>query len=477
MIKMIFSNHNFAYDLTNLYSMFYKNESFEVSDETTEEEKHILAYMEGDIFYLSINIEKKQEYSIAITRGPKKIEKNAIKRFVYDCFSEYTGKQLEWGVLTGIRPTKIAMEALENGKSNDQVHEILRNEYYVSNEKIEIMLEVANKEFNILKKIDEKNSYSLYIGIPFCPTKCLYCSFTSYPIDKWSNRVDDYITALIKELKEIAILCRDKKLVTLYIGGGTPTSINHLQLKRLFEAIEDIFPLENLLEYTVEAGRPDTITREKLEVIKKYGISRLSINPQSMQQKTLDLIGRRHSVGETIAAFKLAREVGFDNINMDLIIGLPEETTVDIEDTLIQLEDLSPENLTVHALALKRASRLAEKINEYNMTVGNEAKEMQSITWNYAKSKDLKPYYLYRQKSMIGNLENIGYAKEGMECIYNILIMEERHTIMAAGAGASTKQVFKDENRIERIENVKSVDDYITRIDEMIDRKKKAFNI
>ena len=271
-----------------------------------------------------------------------------------------------------------------------------------------------------------------------------------------------------------------KHLNSIYIGGGTPTTLEPYQLDRLIRKIKCSFDLSDCLEFTVEAGRPDSITREKLEVLRKWGITRISINPQTMQQRTLDLIGRRHSVEQTVESFKIARELGFDDINMDLIMGLPEESLEDVRDTLEQIMQLKPDNLTVHSLALKRAARLnmfKEDYKDYKMV---NTQEHMDLTASYAKKMDLFPYYLYRQKGMAGNLENVGYAKEGKAGVYNILIMEEKQTIVACGAGASTKRVWTEPNpdgthRIERCENVKDVGQYIERIDEMIERKQKLF--
>ena len=406
--------------------------------------------------------------------------KNQIKRRLYVLLMEQTGKTLPWGTLTGIRPTKILMKFLEEGKTEAEIRVYMQKTYFASDEKIDLSIDIAERELEILKKIDYENGYSLYIGIPFCPTTCLYCSFTSYPLVSWRQKVDSYLDALEKELDYVAVKFGKKHLNSIYIGGGTPTTLEPYQLDRLIRKIRCSFDLSHCLEFTVEAGRPDSITREKLETLKKWDITRISINPQTMKDETLKIIGRRHTVAQTVESFQLARELGFDDINMDLIMGLPEESLEDVRDTLEQVKALKPDNLTVHSLALKRAARLnmfKEDYKDYKMV---NTTEHMNLTAEYAKEMGLEPYYLYRQKSMAGNLENVGYASPGKAGIYNILIMEEKQTIVACGAGASTKRVWNEPNpdgthRIERCENVKDVAQYIERIDEMIERKQKLF--
>ena len=355
-----------------------------------------------------------------------------------------------------------------------------QKEYLVSEEKAKLAWEIAGREAKILEKLDLENGYSLYIGIPFCPTVCSYCSFSSGALSDWQDRVDDYLDALCLELGFLADRSGDKKLDAVYIGGGTPTSLSASQLERLLSFVDERFDRRGLLEYTVEAGRPDTITEEKLQVLKKHGVTRISINPQTMQQKTLDLVGRRHTVQDTVEVFRMARRLGFDNINMDLIAGLPGEGPEEMQDTLRQIEALAPDSLTVHALAIKRAAKMGQE--ERKARMGSEIGAMIREAALGAERMGLKPYYLYRQKNIAGNFENVGYAKVDNAGIYNILIMEEKQTILAAGAGASSKLVLKEEvkapgsrkgkmTKFLRIENVKAIDAYISRIDEMIERK------
>lgn len=401
--------------------------------------------------------------------------KNLLKKNLYQMLCEHTGRTLPWGNLTGIRPTKIPMKMLEEGKSREEIRSYMKDTYYASDEKIELATDIAERELALLSKLDYENGYSLYIGIPFCPTTCLYCSFTSYPLASWAKRVDSYLDALEKEIDYVAVKFAHKHLNSIYIGGGTPTTLEPYQLDRLIRKIKCNFDLSDCLEFTVEAGRPDSITREKLEVLRKHNISRISINPQTMKDETLKFIGRHHTVAQTIESFKMARELGFDNINMDLIMGLPEETLDDVRNTMEQLKELKPDNITVHSLALKRAARLNMFKEDYKNYKMVNTQEHMDLTASYAKEMGLSPYYLYRQKSMAGNLENVGYAASGKAGVYNILIMEEKQTIVACGAGTVTKRVYPD-GRIERCDNVKDVALYIEKNNEMIERKQRLFS-
>lgn len=400
--------------------------------------------------------------------------KDEFKKFLYRCLCKETGKTLPWGNLTGIRPTKIAMGMLENGQSDEEILSYMAGEHYVSKEKADLSLDIAKREKKLLDMLHYENGYSLYIGIPFCPTTCLYCSFTSYPICSWKNKMEQYLEAVFKEIDYVAEAYKDKILDTVYIGGGTPTTLEADELDRLIEKVKSTFNFEDVKEFTVEAGRADSITYEKLMVLKKHNVSRISINPQTMKDETLKVIGRRHTVEQVIEAYHMAREIGFDNINMDIILGLPSELEEDVRYTVDEIKKLKPDSLTVHSLAIKRASRLHSWITENGIATLNNTDKTMEIAAKAAEDMDLKPYYLYRQKNMSGNFENVGYAKEGKEGIYNILIMEEKQTIVALGAGSISKVVLPD-GRIERCDNVKDVGLYIEKIDEMIERKKSLF--
>ena len=473
MISLLLEDMTFEQDIRELLMAFYP------------EEKYI--YTNEDVF-LSLFLSKKSiEYNIKIKSEDNVLEfssplretkfdtKNDLKRNIYINLLKLGNKELPWGTLTGIRPTKIVMEMLENDMSLEDIKKHLKEVYLVSDKRIKLCTDTAKNEFNILKKIDYKNGYSLYIGIPFCPTRCLYCSFTSYSIAQWKKDTDTYVEALCKELLAVSKMYKGKKLQTIYMGGGTPTSLEGYQLSKILNVVKKNFDLSNLLELTVEAGRPDSITREKLEALKEVGVDRISINPQTMQQKTLDLIGRHHTIEDIFESYKLAREVGFENINMDFIIGLNGETLEDVIDSFTKIKSFAPESITIHSLALKRAARLNTE-NKREIMDNDLILSMINTATDTCADLGLEPYYLYRQKNMAGNLENIGFSKPGKECLYNILIMEEKQTIIACGAGTSSKIVFGD-GRIERIENVKDPKLYIERLDEMIMRKESMHGI
>ena len=423
----------------------------------------------------TIGNEKLYARDFHVDFADRKETKNTLKQNLYALLKEGTDRELPWGTLTGIRPTKIPMKLIEEGQTDAEIFRYMKETYFATDEKIQLSIDIAKRERELLSKIDYENGYSLYIGIPFCPSTCLYCSFTSYPLSMWKNRVDEYLDALEKEIVFTATKFYHKKLNSIYIGGGTPTTLNAQQLDRLIRKIKCSFDLQHCVEFTIEAGRPDSITKEKLEVLKKHGIvDRISINPQTMKQETLDLIGRHHTVEQIKESFAIAREVGFDNINMDLIMGLPGENFEDVRNTMEELKKMEPENITIHSLAIKRAARLNMFKDNYKDMQMINTQEHMDLCAEYCKEMGLLPYYLYRQKGMAGNMENVGYAKEGKAGVYNILIMEEKQTIVALGAGASTKKVYPD-GVIERCENVKDVGHYIARIDEMIDRKRKFF--
>ncbi len=407
----------------------------------------------------------------------RKLARNPLKAALYHMLSEYTGKTLPWGSMTGVRPTKVATERLEHGATEDEIRRLYTDTYLTIPQKADICIEVAKKEQQLFRKFDYEKEYCIYIGIPFCPTRCLYCSFTSYPIAIYADKVEAYLQALYKEMEFVAesAAYKDKRLVAVYVGGGTPSALSAEQLEALITKLRQTFDMQYVREFCVECGRPDSITMDKLVTLKKMGVERISINPQTMSDETLKLIGRAHSVQQTKEAYAMARQAGFTNINMDMIVGLPGEEMAEVEHTLEEIEKLAPDSLTVHSLAIKRAANLNIEMERYHSLIKGSTNEMLLAVDDCARRLRLFPYYLYRQKNIPGKLENIGYAAEGKECIYNILIMEEKLDILAMGAGASSKFVFHQENRIERVENVKNVDEYINRIDEMIERKRRMF--
>ena len=481
---------SYEYDVHSLVKAFYPESTVKVLTPETKEETaaSVLAECHGENMEIKIEdagasilfVGKETAESQQVSAGKEyrwqyeETEgrfKDAFKRFLYRVLSEVTGKELPWGNLTGIRPTKLAYAMLEEGLTDEQISEALKQTHYVSQEKIDLSIDIAKRERELLSKVHYEGGYSLYIGIPFCPTTCLYCSFTSYPIAAYRKLVETYVDCVIKELEYVAKAYGDKILDSVYMGGGTPTTLEAEQLDRLLGKVRELFDFSQVKEFTVEAGRADSITREKLEVLKKHGVGRISINPQTMKQETLQIIGRRHTVEQVLEAYKLAKEVGFDNINMDLILGLPGETEADVQNTIDKVVELEPDSLTVHSLAIKRASKLSQWITEHGIETLRNTDETMKIAAAGAKRLGMDPYYLYRQKNMSGNFENVGYAKPGKFGLYNILIMEEKQTIVACGAGTITKRVYPD-GRIERCDNVKDVALYIEKIEEMIERKK-----
>ncbi len=482
MIVVQLNKEDFAYDIHSLVKAFYPSENVFVSAACAEKEMPQPALLRLYVTYQEDAVDLRlldaacaeciSSVSFPVDFTDRRSTKNRLKQNIYNLLSKYTGKTLPWGTLTGIRPTKIPMAMLEAGSQETEIETYMQKEYGTSKEKIGLSIQIAHRERKLLKRLDGQTGYSLYIGIPFCPSTCLYCSFTSYPVSVWKGRLDDYLDALEKEIAYAAQHFAGKHLNSLYIGGGTPTTLPPRQLDRLLHTLSIRFDFSHLLEYTVEAGRPDSISQEKLEVLRRYGITRISINPQTMKQETLDLIGRRHTTAQAIESFYLARSLGFDNINMDLIMGLPQETLEDAQDTLNQIKKLGPDSVTVHSLALKRAARLQMFKEDYaGLTMVNTQAHLDAAA-AACRQMGMYPYYLYRQKNMAGNFENVGYAKDGKEGLYNILMMEEKQTIVACGAGSVSKRVYPD-GRIERCENVKDVASFIERIDEMIERKRK----
>ncbi len=465
---------NYEYDVHSLVKAFFGESQVKVitpeSKNAPEEEPKMNICMDESGASLSMG-EKQYSWQYDSEKGTYK---EGFKAFLYKTLVQETGRELPWGNLTGIRPTKIAYGMLEEGRSHEEITAFLQGKHFVSDKKAALGIDIAERERRILSTVNYEKGYSLYIGIPFCPTTCLYCSFTSFPIAAYKKAVEQYLDCVIKEMAYVAEAFADKVLDSVYIGGGTPTTLEAEQLDRLIGALKSYFPMDTVKEFTVEAGRADSITEEKLRVLKKHGVGRISVNPQTMKQETLDIIGRRASVEQVREAYKLARQVGFDNINMDLILGLPGETAEDVQRTIDEVVRMAPDSLTVHSLAIKRASRLSQWILENGVSMLKNTDETMEIAAEGARALGMQPYYLYRQKNMSGNFENVGYALPDKYGLYNILIMEEVQTIVALGAGSITKRVFGD-GRIERCDNVKDVKLYIEQIDEMIDRKRALF--
>lgn len=461
MIKVICGRHdNLEYDVRGIAMSFYPGEE-------------IIFGGDADNAEIELDLEK--------ILGQDDVPKNELRKRLYRYLEKETGRTLPWGILIGIRPTKLTRQFLcQRGRfqlTHFDEKEIasaaawMQDEYLVSEEKARLAAEIAAREIGVLARAQDAQPFSLYVGIPFCPSRCSYCSFASQPAALWEGRMGEYTDALIKELDAMSNLMNRPS--SIYVGGGTPTTLPDDDFDRLLNTIWKLFGRPGI-EFTVEAGRPDTITKEKLAIMKSRGVNRISINPQSMNDKTLERIGRNHTTAEIVSAYNLASDMGFDNINMDIILGLPGETPTDVESTLSEIKKLQPKSLTVHALAIKRAARLNLE-TEGTVMPGSgetESKLMMEAASRAASEMDLTPYYMYRQKNMAGNLENVGYAATGCECYYNIAMMEETESIIACGAGTVSKCVRET---ITRCDTHKDPKLYIEQIDEMIERKMKLF--
>ena len=400
-----------------------------------------------------------------------KAMKRLVKKSMYKLLSAVFERDYPWGILTGIRPVKIVHELMDGGLRENEIPERLEEEYLMSGDRAKLAVEIAAIERPFIYPVND-SAVSIYIGIPFCPSRCHYCSFTSNSIGAMHAYVEPYLDSLMKEIRSISEYLRKMgyTVQSIYIGGGTPTSLSAGQLERLMKCIRECFG-QQAVEFTCEAGRPDSITREKLQVLAEYKVSRISINPQTMNDETLKCIGRAHNTEQVLECFKLAREEGFNNINMDLILGLPGETMEQLIHTLEEIRKLDPESVTVHTMAIKRASMYNEGTMGKELSINDIASRMMDHTRGFLREMGMHPYYLYRQKQMLQNLENIGFSKKGFECIYNMQIIEEKQTNVAFGADAVTKIFVSGENRLERQHNIKDVKLYLERIDDMISAK------
>lgn len=466
MVKIKLNDFSYRYDVYHIFKLFYSFIDIQFVDEDFD---FSVAILDDRVEILN---KKNEAYNFKL---PNKLKKsNEIKGAIFQYLKNRTGKQLPWGVLIGIRPTKIVLEMMNQGKSEDEIITIFKEDFFVREDKAKLCLDIAKIEKEMVNK-DFKN-VSIYIGMPFCPTRCLYCSFTSNPIGTCKKIVEPYLETLSYEIERIKKFIDEKDLNVecVYFGGGTPTSVSEEQFEMILSNIYNNFVKDRgVREFNVECGRPDSINEHKLRSMKRYDVNRISINPQSMNDDTLKAIGRNHTVKDVIDKFNLARKLGFENINMDIIIGLPNEDLQHVKNTCSELLRLKPDNITVHGMSVKRASKLHEQIvtGEFSIREQNELNEMYDETVKLAEELGMKPYYMYRQKNMVGNMENVGYAKDSKEGIYNIQIIEEKQTIIALGADAVTKVFFSHNNRIERFPNIKDVREYIKRIDEKIEKK------
>lgn len=400
----------------------------------------------------------------------RRLHKRQLKTVLFDALTKATGKQPPWGSLTGIRPARLVLDAMGEGLPLDEAASLIQNTFQITDAKISLLNDIIRVQQGLPQLSDKQ--IACYIGIPFCSSRCRYCSFISTVAGKGSL-LTDYVQALKQEIAGTIALMKDKGLTarSVYLGGGTPTVLDEDLLAQVLEAARPLFQQAD--EVTVEAGRPDSITKEKLQLIHAAGVHRISINPQTMHDKTLELVGRRHSVQQTLDAYQLAREVGINNINMDLIAGLPGESLAMFDHTLNEVLKLEPEAVTVHTLSVKRSSdmhRFGDALPE-----GRVAEDMVVLAREAVSAQGMQPYYIYRQKHMTGNLENVGYALPGKACLYNIDMMEDKATVMAMGAGAISKYIHSGGKHILRAPNVKDAAHYMERVDEMLDRKKALF--
>ncbi len=480
-MKLIYKGHTFGYEIEKLCSVFFhyeKMETVESREETGEENlvETVLRPQAGSYFlevFVRVNGKERTRHALVPdVEGAMEECERKMAEMLFWILCDICQIRPKWGLLTGVRPIKLFRRLKD--EYGDGAQDYFEKKLLVSHEKAEISRKTEEAQTKILR-LSKPESFSLYISIPFCPTRCSYCSFVSQSVERAAKLVPEYVDKLCRELEFTGGIVKHLglRLETIYFGGGTPTTLSAEQLDRLIRQIRASFDLSDLREFTIEAGRPDTITEEKLLVMKEGGVGRISINPQTMNDEVLERIGRRHTSQQTIDAFHLARKCGFDNINMDTIAGLPGESAESFCRTIRILTGLEPESITVHTLALKRSSRFNQE-EDPTVLVAQEAEKMVQFTMEELPAAGYFPYYLYRQSRMLSNLENIGWAKPGFESLYNVYIMEETHSILACGAGAVTKLRQPGGEYIERIFNFKFPYEYNSRFEEMMKRKEQV---
>lgn len=467
-------NHSYSYDIENIAEIFFPYEKIKLIENGSLIEDPITVITEINNKTAVVDAcvyDKHMKKSTVLNEESD--GKSELSLLFYDVLSKLLGIEYPWGILYGVRPARF-MHSLTDKFGKEDAKRIFKNQYLVTDEKINLTEAVMESENKIIA-LSDKNSFSLYISIPFCPTRCSYCSFVSHSIKNTYRLIDDYVRLLADEIRKTAEYARSLglKLETIYFGGGTPTSLSAEQLTFLFKTIEDCFDLSTLREYTVEAGRPDTITADKLFALKNAGVSRISINPQTFNDNVREYIGRHHTTAQTLEALKLAKDAGFENINMDFIAGLPTESEQSFCESIDKAVELGVPSITVHTLSLKTGAYMAAGDNAFDLTDKILAKKMVDYAGFALKKAGYKPYYMYRQGKSLGNLENVGWCKEGYDCLYNVFMMDETHSVLAAGAGAVIKLKSCSTGKIERIYNYKYPYEYIDRFDEILKRKKK----
>lgn len=470
-MNLYVKNHNFHFELENLTRLFFPNEKITVIRDFSEIQPPYIYTEVSDKITISVNIGSFNKSETAVKKLTDDDNELVSAQLLYKLLCDFTGLTQPWGILTGVRPVKLLRRLAEESSEEQAVKKFL-NDFFVSNEKTALSRETEHNERKILE-LSRPESFSLYVGIPFCPSRCSYCSFVMASIERAEKLIEPYTKLLCEEIKRTAEIANKLglRLETVYFGGGTPTTLSAEQLDTVLRTVNKSFDMSTCREFTVEAGRPDTIDSAKLFALKENKVDRISINPQTTNDEVLKTIGRKHTAQQFFDAFELARKCGFDNINTDLIAGLPTDTPESFKNSLDSIVKLNAECITVHTLCMKRASRLTTEGVTLDLQQARDAREMLAYTQNILGQNGYIPYYMYRQSRMVGNLENVGWSKRGFESLYNVYVMDETHTILACGSGGVTKLKRNNPDYLERIFNFKYPYEYIDRFDELIQRK------
>lgn len=470
-MNLYVKNHNFHFELENLTRLFFPNEKITVIRDFSEPQPPYIYTEVSDKITISVNIGSFNKSETAVKKLADDDNELVSAQLLYKLLCDFTGLTQPWGILTGVRPVKL-LRRLAEESNEEQAVKKFEKDFFVSNEKIALSRETEHNERKILE-LSKPESFSLYVGIPFCPSRCSYCSFVMASIERAEKLIEPYTKLLCEEIKRTAEIANKLglRLETVYFGGGTPTTLSAEQLNTVLGTVNKSFDMSTCREFTVEAGRPDTIDIAKLFALKENKVDRISINPQTVNDEVLKIIGRKHTAQQFFDAFELARKCGFDNINTDLIAGLPTDTPESFKNSLDSIVRLNAECITVHTLCMKRASRLTTEGVTLDLQQARDAREMLAYTQNILGQNEYIPYYMYRQSRMVGNLENVGWSKKGFESLYNVYVMDETHTILACGSGGVTKLKRNNPDYLERIFNFKYPYEYIDRFDELIQRK------
>lgn len=470
---IVIKNHPYRHDMENMGTIFFPYEKINICGSTDSEDPiTVVTQIDGNHLSVDARVYDKHK-KMCFTADENTDRQIALSVLFYRAMADILGIEYPWGILYGVRPARL-MHSLTDKYGENEAKRLFTEKYLVSQEKTEFAAAVMHRENRIIS-LSENRSFSLYVSIPFCPTRCSYCSFVSHSIENTERLIGPYVDLLIKELGETGRYARDLglKLESVYFGGGTPTTLSAENLEKILRAVEENFDLSTIREYTVEAGRPDTVTKAKLSVLKSAQVGRISINPQTFNDYVLKIIGRRHTAEQTEQAFELARFMGFDNINMDFIAGLPADTIESFKSSLAAAVRMNAESVTVHTLSLKSGAYMATADAAFDLTDKLLAADMVQYSNEFLNSSGYYPYYMYRQGKSLGNLENVGWCRDGYDCLYNVFMMDETHTVLSVGAGAVIKLKNSKTGRIERIYNYKYPYEYIDRFDDIINRKKR----